>query len=153
MKTKISDKYYIGIIAITMLLIVSTFGCKSDSISPVEEQFILDGVWQSYKFDEDYTYRHVLLHLVRNGNLISGQGEYEDGLKFTISNGQCTGSDISFAFVIDYTSVGKVDGFFNGNIKGKELVGHLTLSYSFGQEIYALHLIKQSVTYFPKRSY
>jgi hypothetical protein len=152
MNTKISDKIYNGVIVLTMILMVSAFGCSSDPISPAEEQFTIDGVWQSYKFDEGYAYRHVLLHLVRNGNILNGQGEYEDGLPFTIVNGQYTNSDISFAFVIEYSNVGKVDGFFNGNIKGQELVGHLTLTYSVGQELYAMHLIKQSVTYFPKRS-
>ncbi|MCX6169908.1 MAG: hypothetical protein NTX65_11240 [Ignavibacteriales bacterium] len=152
MKTKIGNKFHIGVIVLTMILMASITGCNSDPITPVEEQFTIDGVWQSYKFDEGYAYRHVLLHLVRTGNTITGQGEYEDGLPFTIVNGQYTNSDISFAFVIEYTNVGRVEGFFNGNIKGKELVGHLTLTYSLGQELYAMHLIKQSITYFPKRS-
>lgn len=152
MRTRISGKFHSGVIVLTMILIASVFGCSSDPISPVEEQFTIDGVWQSYKFNESYTYRHVLLHLVRTGNTLTGQGEYGDGLPFTIVNSQYTNSDISFAFVIEYTNVGRVGGFFNGNIKGKELVGILTLSYSMGQELYAMHLVKQSIAYFPKRS-
>lgn len=146
--------------------IFSLIGCNSEEelLTSSADLFKLDGTWQSYNFDSNYDFTSTIANLRTNGTEVKGKvtsdcfGLFQaSGIPFRITEGVLTETDISLTFLMETTGI---IGHFNGNIKnnpkvsgGKEIVGHLYFEYSgYLTRLYAVHFVKQSITYLPKNS-
>ncbi|GEM_PF-5305824 len=158
------NRKIITVIFTFIFMILFFFGCKSNVNEPTDpvNSFRLDGVWQSRIFDSNYAFTSTAAHLRTNGTEVKGNvisdcfGIFQaTGIPFRITEGVYTGTDLSLTFQMETTGI---IGHFNGNIKnnssvtdGKEIIGHIYFEYSGTlTQKYAMHLIKQSITYLPK---
>jgi hypothetical protein len=145
----------IGFLISLMLVLLAS--CKSNVVEPVQPDFSLNGVWQSYKDNslENHTYWHMMAQIESR----KGQGQFSDQLyQFSISNVYYSDNEsqnVSFDMTFNFYGVGEIMGQFFGNVKivndKQEVHGHVAIP---ALNVYGVvHLKRQGIQYLPKKGH